>query len=100
MGSKNFGREVNVLRNGLKMQYVPPGIYTTLINIVVRTILNHHRDGILVECIRVVINSVEDIPTNIPYLLAKKLHSALQESQLRKVKFSFSGTLQKIIDLC
>ena len=49
---------------------------------------------------RVVIHWVEDIPVDIPYLLAKKLHSALQESQLRKVKFSFPGTLQKIIDLC
>ena len=49
---------------------------------------------------QVVIQWVEDIPVDIPYLLAKKLHSTLQESQLRKVKFSFLGTLQKIIDLC
>ena len=49
---------------------------------------------------RVVIHWVEDIPVDIPNLLSKKLHSALQERQLRKVKFSFPGTLQKIIDLC
>ena len=49
---------------------------------------------------RVVIHWVEDIPIDITYLLDKKLHSALQESQLKKVKFSFPGTLQKIIDLC
>ena len=49
---------------------------------------------------QVVIHWMEDIPVDIPYLLEKKLHSALQESQLRKVKFIFSGTLQKIIDLC
>ena len=46
------------------------------------------------------IHWVEYIHVDIPYLLAKKLHSALQESQLRKVKFSFPSTLQKIIDLC
>ena len=49
---------------------------------------------------RVVIHWVEDIPLYIPYLMSKKLHSALQENQLRKVKFSLLGTLQKIIDLC
>ena len=48
----------------------------------------------------VVIHWVEDIHVDIPYLLAKKLQSALQESQLRKIKFSFLATLQKIIDLC
>ena len=100
MASKICGREVNVLRNGLKMQDVPPKIYKTLIQIVLRTIMNHHKDDILGECMRVVIHWVEDIPVDIPYLLAKKLHYALQESQLRKVKFSFLGTLQKIIDLC
>ena len=82
------------------MKDVPPGIYKTLIYIVLRTILNHHRVEISGECMRVVIHWVEDIPVDIPYILAKKIQSALQESQLRKVKFSFSGTLQKIIDLC
>ena len=99
MTSKICGREANVLRNGLKMQDVPPVIYKTLIQIVLRTILNHHRVDILGECMWVVIHWVEDIPLDIPYLLAKKLHSALQESQLRKFKFSFPCTLQKIIDL-
>ena len=82
------------------MQDVPPGIYKTLIHIVLRTIMNHHRVDISGECMRVVIHWVEDIPIDNPYLLDKKLHSTLQESQLRKVKFSFPGTLQKIIDLC
>ena len=82
------------------MQDVPPEIYKTLIQISLRTILNHHRVDISGECMWVVIHWVEDIPINIPYLLVKKLHSALQESQLRKVKFSFPGTLQTIIDLC
>ena len=49
---------------------------------------------------RVVIHWVEDRPVDIPYLLVKKIHSALQESQFNKVKFSFPSTLQKIIDLC
>ena len=49
---------------------------------------------------RVEIHWVEYIPVDIPYLLDKKLHSALQESQLRKFKFSFLCTLQKIIVLC
>ena len=100
MASKICGREVNVSRNGLKMQDVPPRIYKTLIQIVLRTILNRHRVDISGECMRVVMHWVEDIPIDIPYLLSKKLHSALQEIQLRKVKFSFLGTLQKVIDLC
>ena len=62
--------------------------------------MNHHRDDLLGECIPVVIHWVEYMLIDIPYILAKKIHSALQESQLRKVKFSFSGTPQKIIDLC
>ena len=82
------------------MKDVPPRIYKTLIQIILRTILNHHRDDISGECMQVVIHWVEDIPVYIPYILDKKIHSTLQESQLRKVKFSFSGTLQKIIDLC
>ena len=49
---------------------------------------------------QVVIYWVQDIPIDIHYLLAKKLHSAQQESQLRKVKLSLPGTLQKIIDVC
>ena len=100
MASKICGREVNIPRNGLKTQDFPFRIYKTLIQIVLRTILNHHRVDISGECMRVVIHWVEDIPVDIPYLLAKKIHSALQESQLRKVKFSFLGTLQKIIYLC
>ena len=32
--------------------------------------------------------------------MGRKIHYDLQESQLKKVKFSFPGTLQKIIDLC
>ena len=36
---------------------------------------------------------------DVPHLLAKKLNYALQESKKKKVKFSFLGTLQKIIDL-
>ena len=89
MASKICGREVNVLRNGLKMKDVPPIIYKTLIQIVLRTILNQHRVDISGECMRVVIHWVEDIPVDIPYLLAKKLYSSLQESQLKKVKFIF-----------
>ena len=100
MASKVGGREVNVLRNGLKMQDVPHRIYKTLIQIVLMKIMNNDKVDILGECMRVVIHWVEDIPLDIPYLLAKKLHSDLQASQLRKVKFSFPGTLQKVIDLC
>ena len=47
---------------------------------------------------RVVIHWVEDRPVDIPYLLANKIHSAPQESQLKKVKYSFPCILQKIIE--
>ena len=70
------------------MQDVPPGIYKTLIQIVLRKILNHHKQGILGECMRVVIHWVEDRPIDIPYLLVDKIHFSLQESQLNKFKFS------------
>ena len=100
MANKICGKIVYVPRNGLRMQYVPHGIYKSLIQIVLRTILNHHRQEISGECMRVFINWVEDRPIDIPYLLGKKTHHSLQESQLKKVKFSFSGTLKKIIDLC
>ena len=52
------------------------------------------------KCMRVVINWVEDRPVDIPYLLGKKIHGALQESELKKVRFIFPGTLQKIVDFC
>ena len=59
------------------MQDVPLGIYKNLIQIVLRKILNHQRVDISGECMRAVIHWVEDIPIDIPYLLDKKLHSAL-----------------------
>ena len=62
--------------------------------------MNHHEKDIWGECMRVVINWVEDIPIDIPYLLGNKICCTMQESQLKKVKFSFLDTLQKIIDLC
>ena len=68
------------------MQDVPPVIYKSLIHIFHRTILNHHRQDISGECMRVVINWVEDTHVDIPYLLGNKIHCALQEIQLEKVK--------------
>ena len=43
---------------------------------------------------------VEDMAIDVPHLLARKFHSALQDSKMKRVKFSYSGTLQKIIHLC
>ena len=37
---------------------------------------------------------------DVPHLLARKLHSALQYNKMKRVKFNYPGTLQKIIDLC
>ena len=46
-----------------------------------------------------VIHWVEKWAIDVPHLMAKKLHYALQETQMKGVKFSSLGTLQKIIDL-
>ena len=37
---------------------------------------------------------------DVPHLSARKLYSALQDSKMKRVKFSYSSTLQKNIDLC
>ena len=37
---------------------------------------------------------------DVPHLFARKLHSTLQDSKMKRVKFSYPDTLQKIIDLC
>ena len=90
---------VKVSRNGLKMQDVPPGLYKTLIQIVLWTIMNHHKQDISADCMKLAIHWVEDLAIYVPHLLAKKLHFALQERKMKRVKFSYAGTLQKIIDL-
>jgi hypothetical protein len=62
--------------------------------------MNHHKTDISGDCMRLVIYWVEDRGSiDVPHLLAKKLHHALEESKKKKIKFSFPGTLQKIIDL-
>ena len=102
MSSQICGKWVVVPRNSLKMEYVPQGIYKlSLIQIILRTILNHHKwNDILGECMKLAIHWVEDIAIDVPHLFARKLHSALQDSKMKRVKFSYLGTLQKIIDLC
>ena len=45
------------------------------------------------------IHWVEDMAIDVPHLLEKKMHFALQESKMKRVKFSYPDTLQKIIDL-
>ena len=99
MANKICGKTVSVARNGLRMQHVPPGLYKTLIQIVLRTIMNHHNQDITGDCMKLVIHWVEDLAIDVPHLLAKKMHFALQESKMKKVKFSYPGTLQKIVDL-
>ena len=48
---------------------------------------------------KLVIHWVEDLARDVPHLLAKKLHFALHESKMKRVKFNYPGTSQKIIDL-
>ena len=101
MASKICGKQVVVPRNGLKMEDVPQGIYKTLIHIILRTIMNHHkRHDILGDCMKLAIHQVKDMAIDVPHLLARKLHFAFQDSQMKRVNFSYPGTLQKIIDLC
>ena len=99
MENKICVKMVLVARNGLKMQDIPPGLYKTLIQIVLRTIMNHHKQDISGDCMKLVIHWVEDMAIDVPHLLEKKMHFALQESKMKRVKFNYPCTLQKIIDL-
>ena len=94
MASKICGKQVVVPRNGLKMEYVPQGIYKSLIQIILRTIMNHHKkNDISGDCMKLAIHWVEDMAIDVPHLLARKLHYALQDSKMKRVKFSYPGTL-------
>ena len=68
------GKMVKVARNGLKMQDLPPGLYKTLIQIVLWTIMNHHKQDISADYMKLAIHWVEDLAIDVPHLLAKKLH--------------------------
>ena len=48
---------------------------------------------------KLVIHWADDMPIDVPHLLAKKLQFDLQERKYRRVKFSYLGTLQKMIDI-
>ena len=71
MANKICGKTVSVTRNGLKMQDVPPGLYKTLIQIVLRTIMNHHKQDISGDCMKLVIHWFEDLAIDVPHLLEK-----------------------------
>ena len=63
--------------------------------------MNHHKWlDISSDCMKLAIHWVQDMATDVHHLLARKLHSALQDSKMKRVKFSYPDTLQKIIDLC
>jgi len=98
MTNKIFGKKIGVPKNGLKMEDVPLGLYITLIHIFHRTILNHHKKYIFSECMKLLIQWVEDLAVDVPFLFAKKLHHILQESKVKRVKYNYLGTLQKNFD--
>ena len=56
MASKICGKNVFVPRNGLRMQYVPPRLYKTLIQIFLMTIMNHHKQDNSIDCMKLVIH--------------------------------------------
>ena len=56
MANKICGKMVLVSRNGLKMQDIPLGLYKTLIQIVLRIIMNHHKKDISGDCMKSVIH--------------------------------------------
>jgi hypothetical protein len=87
------GKRVYIPRNVLRMLDVPRGLCMSLIQIFLRTIMNHHKTDIFGDYMRLFIYWVEDMVVDVHHLLAKKLHHALEESKKKKIKFSFSGTL-------
>jgi hypothetical protein len=78
MASKICGKKVFVLRNNVRILDVPQGLYESLIQIVLGTILNHHKTDIFSDRMRIVIYWVEDRVVYVPHLLAKKLHHPLE----------------------
>jgi hypothetical protein len=99
MTSKICKKKVYVPKNGLRMLDVPHGLYKYFIQLILGTIMIHHKKDISGDCMRLVIYWVEDRAIYVPHLLDKKLHYSLEESKKKNIKFSFPGTLQKIIDL-
>jgi hypothetical protein len=78
MASKMCGKMVYVPRNNLRMLNVLQGLYKYLIQLVLGTIMNHHKTDIYGDYTRLVIYWVEDMDVDVPHLLAKKLHSSLE----------------------
>jgi hypothetical protein len=99
MTSKICKKKVYVPKNSLRMLDVPHGLYTYFIQLILGTIMIHHKKDISGDCMRLVIYWVEDRAIYVPHLLDKKLHYSLEESKKKNIKFSFPGTLQKNIDL-
>ena len=63
--------------------------------------MNHHMwHDILGDCMKLAIQWVEYMAINVPHLLVRKLHYALQDSKMKRFKFSDPSTLQKNIYLC
>ena len=61
--------------------------------------MNHHkRHDILGDCMNLAIHWVEDMAIDVPHMLSRKLHFALKDSKMKRVKFSYLDTLQKNID--
>ena len=57
MASKICGKQVVVPRNGIKMKYVPQGISKPLIQIILRTIVNHQKQNdITGDCTKLAIH--------------------------------------------
>jgi hypothetical protein len=81
MATKICGKKVFVPRNNLRLLDVPHSLYKYLIQIVIRTIMNHHKNGIFGDCMRLVFYWVEERVVYVSHLLAKKLHHALEESK-------------------
>lgn len=99
MANKICGKTIVVPKNGLKMEYVPQGLYKTSIQIFLRTIMNHHKKYIFSECMKLVIHWVADVTIHTPFLLSKRLHYVLWESKLKRVKFIYPGKMKQIIDM-
>ena len=56
--------------------------------------MNHHKQNdISGDCMKLAIHWVEYMAIDVPHLLARKLHSTLQDSKMKRVKFSYPDTL-------
>ena len=60
--------------------------------------MNHHKQhDISSDCMKLAIHQVEDMAIDVPHLLARKFHSAFQDSKIKRVKLVTRAHCKKLL---